>query len=74
MPKDKLWRIINSSKGDGKSLFKSKKSINQIKSTRNSFFKLKRGKIKKSLNKPAKNNFFKSKIKETKEIFYDPLE
>ena len=65
MPKDKLLRIINNNKGDGKSPFKLKKEEikrSLYKPTRNSLFKLKREKIKKGLYKAAKKNLFKSKI------------
>ena len=70
MPKEKLLRIINNNKGDTKSLFKSKKKKPKkvFISQQDSFFNLKREKIKKNLKKAAKKNLFKSKIKKVKKI------
>ena len=43
------------------------------KNNKNNIFKSKRKEIKKSLMKPLKKKISKLKIKEIKEIFYDPI-
>ena len=57
MSKDKLLRIINNNERDRKTLSESKKEETKkglYKPTRNSTFKLKREKVKKSLHRSAK--------------------
>ena len=67
MPKDKLLKIMNNKKGGKKSLLKLKKGRNQkmsLLANKNSLFKVRREKIKKSHHKPTKKTLFKSKINE----------
>ena len=59
MSEDKLLRIMNNNERDRKSLFKSAKGL--YKPIRNSTFKLKREKIKKSLYRPVKKIFLNQK-------------
>ena len=64
MPKDKLLRIINNDERERKSIFKSTKEESKkglYKPTRNSTFKLKREKIKKSLSSQQKKIFLNQK-------------
>ena len=72
MSKDGLISAINISKpakNNKNNIFKPKREATKKKNT----FKSKREEIKKSFIKPSKKKIFKLKIKEMKEILYDPI-
>ena len=65
---DRLLRIINNNNKENRnSIFKSKRLYELA---RDSLFKLKRNKFKRSLYAPSKKTLFKAKIKEIRKILY----